>query len=309
MLRRFLRWSRRRWKILVPALVAGAHVAFLVGAIYSIAFTNPFLRFADREPGWLDDRSHRRIEAEGTDGEFPAYILGEGDRPIVLLVHGRSRRASWMLPLADRLKGDYDICLFDLRHHGDRGLGTTSLGWHEATDVMAVLNALYDDGYSRIAVVGISIGAAASVRAVAHMNQSPEELVEAGVVGVYRELEESPIRALVTIGCFADLAGFIHGQCSTFLLPPYLFGPVRASVESLADYEISRVRPAEEMKHVRTPVLVLHGRNDYLVDPENAEILARNAGTSPVYYDGDHDEPDNTELQEEVASFLARHLR
>lgn len=302
MLRRFLRWSKRRWKTLVPAVVVGAHVLFLAGAIFSISFTNPFLRFADREPGWRESRSPREIEIDsevyGVEEDFPAYILGRGDRPVVVLAHGRSRRASWMLPLADRLKGDYDVCLFDLRNHGDRGFGTTSLGWHEGMEVAGVLKALYDGGCTKIAVVGISIGAAASVRGVAHWG-------EGGAPG------EGPLRALVTIGCFAELEDFVRDRSSDFLLPPYLFPAVRGAAEWLADYDMSGVSPARDMERVRKagiPILVLHGSNDWLVDPENAEILARNAGTEPVYYDGDHDEPDNEELQEEVASFLARHL-
>lgn len=280
--------------MIVPGVVAALlvvlvlHLGLVVGSAYSVAWPNPFRRWREYEADWIESRRPIRLAIEEPE-PFEAHLLARRPgRPAVLLCHGRSRRASWMLPLADALADAYDVCLFDLIHHGDRGYGTTTLSIREALDVAAVLDRLEAEGYDRIGLVGISIGGASAIRAAA------------GRTGA--------LRALVSIGCFHDLETFLRERHRAHHYPPYLYPATRWLVRLLAGYSIDEVQPAASMARVAVPALVLHGTADRLVRPHFAVPLAEEAGGQPVYFDGGHDEPGNAELQGLVRSFLDLHV-
>lgn len=91
------------------------------------------------------------------NGEARLAYQQMGEGPDVILVHGlATNRAFWYASLAQQLKDDYRVTLFDLRGHG---YSDRVASGYSAADMASDLAAVMDDaGVSRAAIVGHSYG-------------------------------------------------------------------------------------------------------------------------------------------------------
>ncbi len=87
---------------------------------------------------------------------------------LILMFHGHGAAKDSLLPAADLLsKTGWDCALVDFHGSGGSGTNVSSIGWHEAADVVAALEyftPMYED--QPIILYGISMGSAAVLRAM-----------------------------------------------------------------------------------------------------------------------------------------------
>jgi pimeloyl-ACP methyl ester carboxylesterase len=99
--------------------------------------------------------------------------------PTVVLVHGWGSNKSNMLDRAALLHPTYNLVLIDLRNHGQSGSAPTTQGVREADDLEAALDWLESEkGPDRIALLGVSMGGATSLRVAARDERVDALIVE-----------------------------------------------------------------------------------------------------------------------------------
>lgn len=180
---------------------------------------------------------------------------------VVLLFHGYGASKDSLLSPAVELSAlGWDTLLVDFHGSGGSAGDTTSVGWHEAEDVAAAFAAAAKFAPSRPRVLyGVSMGAAACLRAVHALKVKPDALI----------LECPFDRMLTTVQHrfhamrlpsfpFAELLVFWGGQSGGF----------NAFAHNPVDYA-----PA-----VRCPTLMMHGGKDPRVSVREVERIYEKLG-------------------------------
>lgn len=237
------------------------------------------------------------IELRGSvrrpDGTVLAFQLrGPRSAPVLLLLQGQANNHRWWT----RLRGDFaDTHLtvtFDYRGTGESRVPTEVLAdraaWSThvfADDAAAVLAAI---GKNRADVYGTSMGG----RIAQHLAASRPELIEhlvlactspGGRLGVERSntvrqllaAPPSPQRRRVLFDLFyrpqwtAAHGGYDHA-------PTDLLGdPQMSSQAKLRHLQVSDAHDAADvLALIQAPTLILHGSDDQMAPPENADLLA-----------------------------------
>ncbi|MGE5138177.1 MAG: alpha/beta hydrolase [Rudaea sp.] len=218
-----------------------AAVATSSPAVYSLAFESPQIR--------------------SRDGIVLAswFIPRAGSDRAVLMVHGlwTCRGCEFygrFVELASRLHDrGYNVLMIDLRKHGESGGDHFTFGAKERWDVLAAVDWLDKRGL-KVGVLGVSLGAVSAAGAVA----DPEG--------------GANIRALVLDSPYADSGETLAKSFSretglpTQLLPgAFLMGRL------LLGADLGAIRPPEELRKVKTPLLLIYGAKDRYISREQME--------------------------------------
>jgi uncharacterized protein len=190
----------------------------------------------------------------GSDGESPDPNLELAGWAIhsvhgasaVVLVHGFKSSREEMLPWARFLRdAGYNVLLFDTRACGRSGGATVGLGATEPRDISLAVELARDQfGTTRVAVLGISLGAGAAILAAAN---------------------DPRISAVVADSAWTDqdfqLArlGFIDVGPFRLPLPPLGVPAVNAMVGA----DVTKARPLEAVARIAPrPILLIHSADD-----------------------------------------------
>ncbi len=210
-----------------------------------------------RAPWWREyDEPHTPFRVVTRDGvELRGVHLRTGFETLLVYCHGflsgknywHSRR--WVQMLA----ADMDVIAFDFRGHGESG-GATTFGEREILDLDAVIEYARRFEYSRIVVMGSSMGGAVAIRYAAECKHA---------------------YAVITMGAFA------HGRFSVWALGGLglLYVPFSREVMRRAyGTRIERVRPPYAPRDYvggisPRPLLILHGALDPLIPLSHARTL------------------------------------
>jgi len=244
--------------------------------------------------------------AEGTPIEFASpdgtrlrgLWLGEGEGPTVVLCHGYFRSLAEPYDVGLALwRAGYRVLLFDFRACGRSDGYFTTLGAREVLDVLAAVEEACRRGGGPLAVLGISMGAAAAIMAAAR---------------------EPRVRAVVADSAYADLADLVAHRVRAGIPLPPLRPLARASVrlgELLAAFRAREVRPVDWIACLAPrPLLLIYAERDSFVPLHQREEMFQRAGEPKEMWvapGSDHamarwDYPQ--EYRERVLSFLARAL-
>lgn len=203
------------------------------------------------------------------------FIPARNSDRVIIFVHGKDSCRSCefsnhALDFAfDMHERGFNMFMFDLRGYGQSSSARVSFGLREKNDVLGAVDWLKARGFrlGKIGVLGVSLGSASAIYAAA---------------------EEPAISALVIDSGFADfgsLAGDILRRSSTSatILMPALstLSKAFAGGDGLASQpaaQISRILPR--------PIMVVHGADDRLIPPAQAEQLALAAHTSVWFVAG-----------------------
>jgi pimeloyl-ACP methyl ester carboxylesterase len=169
------------------------------------------------------------------------------------------------LPLAAELVGDgFDVLAFDLRAQGESGGDTLTFGAREQDDVLGAVAAVRARGARHVAVLGFSMGTAASILAAA---RTPD------------------IEALVLDSAFADLSDTLGaGIGSTWHVPGPVVDYALLLYRVLSGTDPATVVPAEAIGALAPrPLLFIAGADDTAVKPADGAAMARAAGPNATY--------------------------
>ncbi len=176
------------------------------------------------------------------------YVYGDRTDAAILLLHGYQGSKASMLQYAPFLhRAGYPLLILDLRNHGRSDPGLTTFGLREWRDAVAAADELKARNFSRIGVLGESMGAATALYAA---ENDPRFDAVVSDVGFY-SLRESAGDAFRNIVGLPDVL---------FLPMTSLWGQVLggASMDDIAPgREIGRISPR--------PVLIISSDADKVV--------------------------------------------
>jgi len=182
--------------------------------------------------------------------------------PVVVMFHGYISCKADMLPIAAEFRGmGFEVWMVDFRGSGGSGGMTTSIGFHEAEDVIAVAQEARATGPSRpLLLFGSSMGAAAVLRA-ASLGQAEADAL----------IIECPFDRLLTT---------VANRCTLMELPRF---PIAESLVFWGGFQLGfdgfAHNPEDYAALVRIPTLLLHGGRDTRVRLEEAERIRDRLGS------------------------------
>jgi alpha-beta hydrolase superfamily lysophospholipase len=203
----------------------------------------------------------RRIDAGGGEQLEAWYVRAAEPAGMVLMFPGYAESKESLLGAAVALHGlHYDTLLLDFRGEGGSSGQDTTLGVREGTDVAVALRYAQRTWPGRPFVLyGVSMGAAAVLRAVAREGIAPDAVIL-----------ESPFDTLVsTVGNRLHSMGLPAFPSAQLLV---LWGSVQQGFDGF-DHN-----PVDYARSVKCPALVLHGELDPRATPEQAQAVFGNLG-------------------------------
>lgn len=216
---------------------------------------------------WIPARRGRRLAAWWLPGER---------RGTVVITHGWGANRELMLPLARPLQAaGWNVLLFDARNHGESDADTFSSmpRFAEDTDAaVAWLRARPGMAQAPVVLLGHSVGAAAVLLAASRRDD---------------------IAAVVSLSAFAHPDGMMRRWLKEKGLPFFPLGwYVLRYVERVIGHRFDAIAPVNTLPRAGCPVLLVHGLDDGVIPPGDAERLHASRGSTPArlhLLPGDHD--------------------
>lgn len=246
---------------------AGIFLALFFILMALLSFSNPYMVIhPPRVPIVLTPSDYgmgyETVNFESLDG-LPLkgwFIPDNRSRSLVIVCHGHGSNKEDVLFAAKFLHEDgYDVFLFDFRAHGESGGGFATLGWLETKDLRGAIEYVSDpvNGISpgSVGILGFSMGGATAI-------------TTAGM------LPSSEIQAVVTDSAYPSRRklisrGLLFPQLSRFTLL-FLQAHGLDLEQNLPIEHVSGISP--------TPLLMIQGDQDHLVETEDSRSLYRAAG-------------------------------
>jgi pimeloyl-ACP methyl ester carboxylesterase len=208
-----------------------------------------------------------------------ATIRGEGvdlsgwyfDNPreagcAVVMLHGfGGNKEEVLAPSPIFWRRGCDLLLYDARGHGESDRELLSFGVHERQDLLRAvdwLEATTDLPRSKIGLIGWSYGAATAIQAASEEDGDVGFVVADSSYSSMGDIARVQARAL--FGSWAEL--FVPGAL--------LVSAVRARFDG------ERPAPATVIQDVRSPVLLVHSRQDGFTPYEHSQAIYENSDTS-----------------------------
>jgi hypothetical protein len=200
---------------LALTLIIVIGLPWLLSFFVTKAFTRPDERVRKDTP-LEKGAEYQNIEFQsfGSENKLSGWYLPSRNEKITfVMTHGMFRSRYEMLDRAIELwKLGYGVLLYDLTRHGKSQGEFSSLGFWEFNDVIgAVKFARKQAPENKIVLMGVSMGAAATLRASATLANSPDEAKE--------------IIAVISESSFLSLEDVIYHHCKRAKIPtiPFAF--------------------------------------------------------------------------------------
>ena len=266
-------WSTDRTQFTVAAFRENRPPEYFLFDANSMSLASLGPAYPELAPVALPQRLSVRYRASDSTS-IPAYLTlpeGEGPHPLIVLPHGgpASRDTGGFHYMAHffATRG-YLVLQPNFRGSGGYGAAWEEAGWGEwgtgvmQSDITDGLNAMVQAGYAapgRACIVGASYGGYA---ALAGATFTPDAYQCAAAI--------APLTDLWLIVRNADAWGGIATPYSRRLAQQLTGGtdlPDRAAVRLLS--------PVDHVDSVQIPVLLIHGREDSVVDDEHSAVMNR----------------------------------
>lgn len=199
----------------------------------------------------MEARPCKRLTCTAGDGiALSARLYEGGSDRLVVLYHGAfaSPLHNFGVIGEDLLRAGYGLLIPDQRAHGESGGERIFYGEREGDDLLCWLKLLKEFPYRRIALYGVSMGAAA--------------------IGFAADRIEDPrVTALVSESGFTSLSALFGWICRQRRLPRWLLWGAYA----LGRRGCRGGQTQEHYAHSHIPVLFLHGEQDTVAPPAESE--------------------------------------
>lgn len=181
------------------------------------------------------------------------WVEADDSRSVAILCHGYVMNRSELTPVAYWLwQRGISSLLFEFRAHGSTRGGISTIGYHEADDVLAAIEEVRRrKPGAKILLIGSSMGAAACAFAAS----------------------QTRVDGMVLDSCYSKLVSASFGWWR-FLGGPLLswvLGPTVLVAGPFVGMNPFKVDVGEALSHVLCPTLILHGRCDNLALPTEAD--------------------------------------
>jgi pimeloyl-ACP methyl ester carboxylesterase len=220
---------------------------------------------ADRKSG-AAQVTHRALNVTTLDGVSLSgmHLPGPGGDTALAVCHGfthHTRRPVTRVVL-EALSGQAPVVALDMRGHGRSG-GRTTVGDRELLDLDAAVRWARDAGYSRVATVGFSLGAAVALRQATAGTVRPDAVVAVSGPARWYSRETPAMRRVHW------LLEQPHGRAVARLL----------GVRLDSAWEVVPPSPVEVVAAVApVPLLLVHFAGDHYFSAAHSEALVAASG-------------------------------
>lgn len=231
-------------------------------------------------------RDDEFVELEGSWIRY--RVAGEG--PPVLLVHGLLASSRVWEPLIGRLSERFTVYSLDLRGFGESDKPLTGYGVRHGSRLLHSFCSRF--GLGKVALVGHDIGGDMAVKLAADHPELARSVTLVATPANEEQMDLPTSLWLATLPVIGPLF-YALGQHVGFVrklwmkpfvsdrdtLPEEIVEDAAASTPAAVrstfntvSREISRDRVARQARNLRTPMLVIAGEEDQIVDPQAAEV-------------------------------------
>ncbi|MBC8479442.1 MAG: alpha/beta fold hydrolase [FCB group bacterium] len=189
---------------------------------------------------------------------IPVNELTAESFPTLILVHGWNRNVERLLVYIRELYGrGFNLIAFDARHHGSSDTDEYASMPKFAEDIQSVIDYLQDElhsGLDGLAVVGLSIGGAASI---------------------YAASQDFRIKKVVTVGAFAHPEDVMRSEFRKHYIPYFpLVWLLFRKMQKVIGLTFEKVAPVNNIHNSPADFLIIHGEKDDVVPAGDAHRLA-----------------------------------
>ncbi|MFK8008676.1 MAG: alpha/beta hydrolase [Saprospiraceae bacterium] len=177
------------------------------------------------------------------DTSTKAIILLSGIRGILLCVISRAKFY---------LQKGFNVLMPDLRGTGESGGDLISFGWKERFDLLASVDLLKKKGMDKIAVHGMSLGAATIV---------------------YSFQEKPNYDFVVLESCYDNITNALKNRVDKYPIPSFAFYPMTKFTEMRVEASSEDLSPEKYIGLNKSPIFILAGDAEKKVKKEETEKL------------------------------------
>lgn len=249
------------------AIISKSIIVILIIIIFIILFSL-FIFITSIKPGkWHIEFTPKSFNLKYEDVDFESsdgiklkgwFLPGNNSIDTIIVMHGYPTNKADVLPFSMFLLKKYNVFLFDFRYFGESQGSYTTAGFKEINDLDGAVNYLKTrKDVKNIGALGFSLGGA-----VALMN------------------ENNDVKAIVSDSAYSDLNSMIEVLYSGFYFLKYPFVQMtRFYTKIFFNVDPKDVSPANSIKNIDKPVLIIHGEKDKQIPVSEANIL-HNANTN-----------------------------
>jgi pimeloyl-ACP methyl ester carboxylesterase len=220
-----------------------------------------FTALGDDDPARFGLPAPEVVTIRGDDVDLAAwYFANPRDAGCaVVMLHGFSgSKAEVLAPTPIFWQRGCDLLLYDARGHGESSRALLSYGVHERDDLLRVvewLSAKAELARSRIGLIGWSYGAATAIQAASEAGGDVAFVIADSSYSSLRDIAN--VQAEEHFGTWAK--AFVPGAL--------VVSAVRAGFDG------TRPAPASAIEDMRSPVLLVHSRQDAFTPVEHSEKI------------------------------------
>ena len=189
-------------------------------------------------------------------------------RGTLLLLHGRSKDKSQMIPTAlCCAERGYRTVLVDHRGFGRSTGDWLTYGVLESSDLRQVVDALAERDLlaGPIGAIGVSYGAAVAIQWAA-VDERAKAIVSMASFTSLRDIVPYQVRLFLPVFHWFLSDDYIQAQVT------------EACGKDAADFDPADASPVQAIARTKAQVLLIHGTVDLLISPEHSQRLHENAG-------------------------------
>jgi len=195
---------------------------------------------------------YKEVEFKSIDGnKLVGWYLPSSTQQITfVMTHGMFRSRYEMMDRSiDLWKQGYGVLLYDLRRHGKSKAEFSSLGFYERHDVTAALNCAVEQApENKIVLMGVSMGAAATLMASAELADSPQA---------------EKIIAVIAESSFLSFEHTVYHHCKLAKIPVLPFAPVLTYLTAWRmNFNPSHFDLLAALRKIPYPILFIGGTED-----------------------------------------------
>ncbi len=189
---------------------------------------------------------------------FSWWIPVDDSQSTLIIVHGWGGNAEMMLALAEPFHhAGMNILLYDARNHGQSDSDNFSSLPRFAEDLSYAVNWIQQKSpQHKIAVMGHSVGAAASILTASQTNT---------------------IDLVIAISGFAHPELLMNRQLVKPWIPGFLRSLIITYIQLIIGFRFDDIAPMNRIKDVHCPVLLAHGTDDSVVPISDMRLIEKNA--------------------------------
>lgn len=201
------------------------------------------------------------VKLTAADGVHVAgwYVPAESGRAVVLLTGITSNRRAMVSRAAFYRERDYASVMIDFRGTGESGRAPVTIGWRERLDALAAYRFLQEQGYQRVGMHGISMGAAATA---------------------YAMQEETGQAFVVLESCYDTIDNALANRLAMVRVPPGLAWPMQVFARLRIGAGPRELRPVDYLPACTAPALVLAGDSEPELRVEETRVVFESLGSA-----------------------------